>query len=102
MEKKFTPNQVSKIEIDPILHGINATVHVPGSKSLTNRALLVASLAEGTTVLTNALFSDDSIYFAEALQKLGFEVRLELIAQRNDCNWFGRTYSGEERGALYR
>jgi 3-phosphoshikimate 1-carboxyvinyltransferase len=79
MEKKFTPNQVSKIEINPILHGINATVHVPGSKSLTNRALLVASLAEGTTVLTNALFSDDSIYFAEALQKLGFEVRLDSL-----------------------
>ena len=72
MEKKFTPNQVSKIEIDPILHGINATVHVPGSKSLTNRALLVASLAEGTTVLTNALFSDELDLFCGSAPKAGF------------------------------
>lgn len=79
MEKISTRDQGSKVKIDPILHTINATVHVPGSKSLTNRALLVASLAEGTTVLTNALFSDDSLYFAEALQELGFYVRLDSL-----------------------
>jgi 3-phosphoshikimate 1-carboxyvinyltransferase len=50
---------------------------VPGSKSLTNRALLIASLANGTTHLTNALFSDDSRYFAKALQTLGFDVQLD-------------------------
>jgi 3-phosphoshikimate 1-carboxyvinyltransferase len=44
---------------------------------MTNRALLVASLAEGTTVLHNALFSDDSCYFAGALRQLGFDVRLD-------------------------
>ena len=54
----------------------SATVRVPGSKSLTNRALLIASLANGTTHLTNALFSDDSRYFAKALQILGFDVQL--------------------------
>jgi 3-phosphoshikimate 1-carboxyvinyltransferase len=43
---------------------------------LTNRALLVAALAEGISVLTNALFSDDSIYFVDALKKLGFHVDL--------------------------
>jgi 3-phosphoshikimate 1-carboxyvinyltransferase len=52
-------------------------VRVPGSKSLTNRALLIAALANGTTQLTNALFSDDSRYFAKALQTLGFEVQLD-------------------------
>ena len=50
---------------------------MPGSKSLTNRALLIASLANGTTHLTNALFSDDSRYFAKALQTLGFDVQLD-------------------------
>ncbi len=65
------------LEIKPIPHALNATVRVPGSKSLTNRALLIASLASGTTRLTNALFSDDSIYFAKALQTLGFDVRLD-------------------------
>jgi len=68
---------MQSLEIQPIQHPLNATVRVPGSKSLTNRALLIAALADGTTTLTNALFSDDSHYFASALQSLGFEVRLE-------------------------
>jgi 3-phosphoshikimate 1-carboxyvinyltransferase len=65
------------LEIKPILHPLNASVRVPGSKSLTNRALLIAALANGTTHLTNALFSDDSRYFAQALQTLGFDLRLD-------------------------
>src|SRR5215216_3634549 len=67
----------SLLQIKPILHPLNAAVRVPGSKSLTNRALLIAALANGTTRLTNALFSDDSKYFAKALQTLGFDVRLD-------------------------
>src|SRR5512139_2684908 len=65
----------SVLEIIPIPHPLHAIVRVPGSKSLTNRALLAAALAEGTTTLTNALFSDDSRYFADALERLGFSVR---------------------------
>jgi 3-phosphoshikimate 1-carboxyvinyltransferase len=65
------------MQIIPIKHPLHATVRLPGSKSLTNRALLIASLANGTTHLTNALFSDDSCYFAKALQTLGFDVQLE-------------------------
>src|SRR5258706_14162983 len=65
------------LKIKPISHPLNATVRVPGSKSLTNRALLIAALANGTTCLTNALFSDDSRYFAKALQTLGFDVQLD-------------------------
>ncbi len=65
------------MRILPITHPLNSTVRVPGSKSLTNRALLIASLANGTTHLTNALFSDDSRYFAKALQTLGFDLQLD-------------------------
>ncbi len=65
------------MKIDTISHPLSATVRVPGSKSLTNRALLIVSLANGTTHLTNALFSDDSLYFAGALQTLGFDVQLD-------------------------
>lgn len=68
---------VSSLPIKPIAHPLNATVRVPGSKSLTNRALLVAALANGQTHLTNALFSDDSRYFAQALQTLGFAVEMD-------------------------
>ncbi len=67
-------------EIRPIDHPLDATVQVPGSKSITNRALLLASLADGSTRLSNALFSDDSRYFAGALQMLGFEVKLDPSA----------------------
>lgn len=68
---------MDSIQINPILHALDATVCVPGSKSLTNRSLLVASLAEGETRITNALFSDDSLYFARALQSLGISVQLD-------------------------
>ncbi len=63
--------------IAPIPHPLSAVVRVPGSKSLTNRALLIASLVNGSTHLTNALFSDDSCYFANALQTLGFDIQLD-------------------------
>ena len=62
------------IEIQPIQKAINATVIVPGSKSYTNRALLVAALAEGRSRLTGALFSDDTHYMCEALLRLGVEI----------------------------
>ena len=67
----------ASLRITPIHHPLNATVRVPGSKSLTNRALLVSALANGTTGLTNALFSDDARYFAQALQTLGFDIQLD-------------------------
>lgn len=64
------------LQIQPIHGPINARVRVPGSKSVTNRALLIAALADGKTLLRNALFSDDSRIFAQALAELGFEVQL--------------------------
>lgn len=63
--------------ITSVTHPLHATVRVPGSKSLTNRALLLASLANGKTRLSNALFSDDTRYFAKALQTLGFDIHLD-------------------------
>ena len=66
----------SSLRIHPLTRPLSAAVRVPGSKSLTNRALLISALANGTTRLTNALFSDDSHYFAQALQSLGFDVQL--------------------------
>lgn len=69
------------MQITPLTRPLDATVRVPGSKSLTNRALLVASLARGTTWLHNALFSDDSRFFAQALQTLGFDIQLHESRQ---------------------
>jgi 3-phosphoshikimate 1-carboxyvinyltransferase len=49
-------------------------VRLPGSKSYTNRALLLSALAEGTSTLSNALFSDDTERMVECLGALGIEV----------------------------
>ncbi len=61
---------------------------VPGSKSITNRALLLATLADGKSTLQGALFSDDSRHFLKCIQELGFEAyenekerRIEIIGQ---------------------
>ena len=50
---------------------IDATVTVPGSKSITNRALIAAALADGSSELVGALHSDDTRYMAAALNALG-------------------------------
>lgn len=62
------------IEIQPLHNPPNVTIAVPGSKSFTNRALLVASLAQGDSTLTGSLFSDDTHYMCNALRKLGIHI----------------------------
>ena len=52
-------------------------VSVPGSKSITNRALLIAALANGKSQLKGVLFSDDSRHFVQALIDLGFPVDVD-------------------------
>jgi 3-phosphoshikimate 1-carboxyvinyltransferase len=54
---------------------IDATIRPPGSKSYTNRALLLAGLASGTTTLEGALFSDDTMHMARGLAALGLGVQ---------------------------
>lgn len=53
------------------------TVSVPGSKSITNRALLLATLADGTSTLRGVLFSDDSRNFLKCVQDLGFATTVD-------------------------
>ncbi len=52
-------------------------VEVPGSKSITNRALLLATLANGTSTLRGVLFSDDSRHFLKCVQELGFHTTVD-------------------------
>ncbi|MDR0964784.1 MAG: 3-phosphoshikimate 1-carboxyvinyltransferase [Clostridium sp.] len=52
-------------------------VRVPGSKSITNRALLLAALTHGESVLSGVLFSDDSRHFLACLVALGFQVTID-------------------------
>jgi 3-phosphoshikimate 1-carboxyvinyltransferase len=58
----------------------DATVRPPGSKSITNRALICAALADGTSTLSNALFADDTRFMLANLAALGFEVQSDEAA----------------------
>ncbi len=62
------------LPIIPLTRPLDATVELPGSKSITNRALILAALAEGQTQLKGALFSRDTRIMIAALETLGFEV----------------------------
>ncbi|RLM20027.1 3-phosphoshikimate 1-carboxyvinyltransferase [Brenneria alni] len=66
---------------------INGTINLPGSKSVSNRALLLAALSEGTTRLTNLLDSDDVRHMLNALQALG--VTYHLSSSRTQCEITG-------------
>jgi 3-phosphoshikimate 1-carboxyvinyltransferase len=65
------------IEIVPPAHPGPVLVTVPGSKSITNRALVLAALGEGWTTLRGALWSEDTEIMAAALRQLGFDVVVE-------------------------
>ena len=62
------------IEIVPLAAPVRAEITVPGSKSITNRALILAALADGEVTLKGALWSEDTEIMFDCLQKLGFEV----------------------------
>ncbi|MGA2446760.1 MAG: 3-phosphoshikimate 1-carboxyvinyltransferase [Opitutaceae bacterium] len=64
------------LPITPFTRPVRGEVSLPGSKSLTNRALLLAALCDGPVTLTRALFSEDTALMVTALQMLGFHVAL--------------------------
>jgi 3-phosphoshikimate 1-carboxyvinyltransferase len=62
------------LEIVPLSSPIDAVVSVPGSKSATNRALLLAALSSGTTTLQGALWSEDTEIMVSCLRALNVDV----------------------------
>lgn len=72
---------MESLTLQPIAR-VDGTINLPGSKSVSNRALLLAALAHGKTVLTNLLDSDDVRHMLNALTALGSK----LYA-------FGRSYA---------
>src|ERR1044072_147769 len=71
------------IAIVPLAQPVRAEITVPGSKSITNRALILAALAEGEVTLEGALWSEDTQIMVECLQELGF-----MVDVRPDPNEF--------------
>ena len=68
--------------VSPLATPPDATVRVPGSKSLTNRALVAAALARGTSTIRGALFADDTEAMLGGLGDLGIDVRAEPAEAR--------------------
>jgi 3-phosphoshikimate 1-carboxyvinyltransferase len=79
------------LPIPPFTRPLQGEVTLPGSKSLTNRALLLAALCETPVTLTGALFSEDTRLMVAALGKLGFELQVDEKAGRVRV-------AGQERG----
>src|SRR5690349_7975103 len=65
------------IEIVPLEKPVHAEITVPGSKSITNRALILAALANGRTTLQGALWSEDTQVMVDCLQKIGFKISVD-------------------------
>ncbi len=68
--------------IAPARGPITGTVTIPGSKSITARALVLGALADGRSVIEGALFSDDTLLMAGGLRALGFAVEEDPSAER--------------------
>jgi 3-phosphoshikimate 1-carboxyvinyltransferase len=67
---------VTDIALTPFERAFRATIAPPGSKSLTNRALVIAALAEGDSTLSNVLFADDTQVMLDGLQRLGYKLEI--------------------------
>lgn len=85
----------AQLPIIPFRKPVSGEVEIPGSKSLTNRALLLAALCERPVTLTGALFSDDTRLMAAALRALGYTVTedpaAKTIAVENQSAAFQKT-----------
>jgi 3-phosphoshikimate 1-carboxyvinyltransferase len=75
---------------------IDAVARIPGSKSITNRALLAAALADGESELTGALHSDDTRYMAAALNALGIAVETDEPGERFRIAGGGGTFPARQ------
>ncbi len=67
------------IDLEPVMH-VEGTVRLPGSKSISNRTLLLAALAEGATTIHDLLASDDTLVMLGALRALG--IRWDEVDER--------------------
>ena len=91
---------MEQLTLNPI-NKINGEIFLPGSKSLSNRALLIAALANGTTKITNLLVSEDIEHMLNALASLGINYTLSECG--TECTVIGNNgfFSLDEPVELY-
>src|SRR5437016_12998114 len=78
-----------RLAIQPLTRPPDSVITVPGSKSITNRALILAALAQGPSRLEGALFSEDTRVMAESLNRLGILVRSDEAGESFDIDGQG-------------
>ncbi|VEB25024.1 3-phosphoshikimate 1-carboxyvinyltransferase [Avibacterium volantium] len=88
---------MEKLTLQPISF-VEGEINLPGSKSLSNRALLLAALAKGTTQVRNLLDSDDIRHMLNALQALG--VKYQLSQDKRECKIEGVGGAFQWQGGL--
>ena len=71
---------MSDLTLTPMTAPFSARLTPPGSKSLTNRALVLGALSDGVTDLSNVLFADDTLVMIDALTRLGFHLIVDRAA----------------------
>lgn len=87
---------MSDLTITPLPGPFKAKITPPGSKSLTNRALVLAALARGKSTLLNVLFADDTLIMLEGLRRLGFDLRVDQSALKVEVQGTaGRIHVGQ-------
>ncbi len=89
------PDRASARAIRPARSRLDVSVRVPGSKSITNRALLLAALAGGSSTLRGALAAGDTLAFAAGLRSLGFAVAQDAAGVWRVRGGAGRIPSAE-------
>lgn len=91
---------MESLTLQPI-NKVSGQVNLPGSKSVSNRALLLAALANGTTRLTNLLDSDDIRHMLNALTQLGVTYRLSDDKTVCEVEGLGRPFDVSEAQELF-
>ncbi len=91
---------MESLTLQPI-QKVSGEVNLPGSKSVSNRALLLAALAKGTTRLTNLLDSDDIRHMLNALSKLGVKYRLSEDKTVCEVEGLGKPFAIDQAQELF-
>ncbi|GIU54092.1 MULTISPECIES: 3-phosphoshikimate 1-carboxyvinyltransferase [Shewanella] len=91
---------MKKLRLEPVKK-VSGVVNIPGSKSISNRALLLATLAKGKTTLTNLLDSDDIRYMLASLKQLGVNYQLSENNTVCELEGLGKPLSAEQAQTLF-
>lgn len=90
--------EISQITLRPVAAPVDRTVRLPGSKSLTNRALLAAALARGRSQLAGILLADDTRHMIRCLQTLGVPLAVDENARTARIDGCGGYFPESEAG----